>query len=332
MNSPDIMILFDPETRKYFEVNQAFLKCFGYTREEVIGRTSEELFYTPEMSDLLCNEVITGRSITNVPLTFRTKDHNELQLVVSVEKVSIGGKEYLISSSKDLTQQRRIEKELARLDRLDLVGQMAASISHEVRNPMTVVKGFLQLMDEKEIDSTKKTYYQIMIEEIDRANNIISEFLSLARDKAVDAELHNLNNIIDTVYPLILAQTLKEEKQLIFERGNILETKVDDKEIRQLILNLVRNSLEAMSSGGIVWIRTYMENKNIILSIQDQGPGIDKAILDKIGTPFITTKETGTGLGLAVCYNIADRNNAYIEVDTNSSGTTFKVKFETKED
>ncbi|MDD2621239.1 MAG: ATP-binding protein, partial [Syntrophomonadaceae bacterium] len=102
---------------------------------------------------------------------------------------------------------------------------------------------------------------------------------------------------------------------------------LDNKEIRQLILNLVNNGLEAMSSHGEVTIKTFWEEEKVVLAVQDQGQGVDHSLLDKIGTPFLTTKEQGTGLGLAVCYRIAEQHNAKIDLETSSNGTTFFVKF-----
>jgi len=102
---------------------------------------------------------------------------------------------------------------------------------------------------------------------------------------------------------------------------------LDEKEIRQLLLNLVRNGLEAMSEGGSLTIRTRQKGRDIRLSIEDEGEGISPKVLEKMGTPFFSTKEQGTGLGLAVCYGIAKRHNASIHVETGSKGTTFHIQF-----
>jgi signal transduction histidine kinase len=102
---------------------------------------------------------------------------------------------------------------------------------------------------------------------------------------------------------------------------------LDEKEISQLILNMVNNALESMSSPGDVTVKTFVEQEKVVLAVEDQGEGIDRELLDKLGTPFFTTKEQGTGLGLAVCYRIANRHNAKIDIDTSSTGTTFYVRF-----
>ena len=102
---------------------------------------------------------------------------------------------------------------------------------------------------------------------------------------------------------------------------------VDEKEIRQLILNIVLNGLDSMPPGGQLTIKTYVEEQAVILEIKDQGKGISSEILEKLGTPFFTTKENGTGLGLAICYSVAERHQADIDIETGNEGSTFSIRF-----
>ena len=232
-----------------------------------------------------------------------------------------------MSTVNDITERRQLEKDIARLERLHLIGEMAAGIGHEIRNPMTTVRGFLQMLCGKTDCAQYIDYFKVMIEELDRANCIISEFLSLAKDKVVILERRDLNDIVKTLSPLITADAMVFDKHVVFNLGVVQELLLDEKEIRQLILNLVRNGLEAMPVGKKLTISTYMEKGEVVLAVQDEGGGIGSEMLDKLGTPFFTTKEYGTGLGLAVCYSIAARHNAWIEVDTGPGGTTFYVRF-----
>ncbi|ACV62758.1 multi-sensor signal transduction histidine kinase [Desulfofarcimen acetoxidans DSM 771] len=233
----------------------------------------------------------------------------------------------VIKYGRDITDKVKMEQEIARLDRLNLVGEMAASISHEVRNPMTTVRGFLQLLQKKEDCKKYNDYFNLMIEELDRANSIITEFLSLAKDRPLDLIMNNINSVVEILQPLIIAHAVLYDTTVKIELSEIPNLYLDEKEIRQLILNLVRNGLEAMSPGKTLTISTYIENDTVILAVGDQGEGIKSEIMAMIGTPFFTTKEQGTGLGLAVCYRIAARHNARINIKTDSTGTTFEVRF-----
>ena len=186
--------------------------------------------------------------------------------------------------------EEKFQKEIAHLERLNLVGEMAAGIGHEVRNPMTTIRGFLQILIRKKECMKYWEYYKLMIEELDRANAIITEFLSLAKEGLVCRNFKNINLIIKSLVPLIEADAIIANKYIKLELSEIPDSLLDDKEIRQLILNLIRNGLDAMSPGGYLTIRTYMEDDEIILAIKDQGTGIVPEVLEKIGTPFFTTK------------------------------------------
>jgi len=182
------------------------------------------------------------------------------------------------------------------------------------------------MIEQPELDSYSD-YYDIMMEELDSANSIIGEFLSLAKDNTVDLKILSLNTIIEAVNPLLNAEAVKWDKSITMIPGEIPELLLDARQIRQLILNLSRNGLEAMGPGGVLTLHTYTDGDDVVLLIRDQGHGIDPQILPKIGTPFFTTKDQGTGLGLAVCYSIATRHNATISVETSSQGTAFLVRF-----
>lgn len=229
--------------------------------------------------------------------------------------------------NKQIEMDKNLKKEMARLERLNLIGEMAASIGHEIRNPMTTVRGFLQIMSTKREFMSRHEEINLMIEELDRANLIIKEYLNLANNKAINLQRNSINGIVTTLYPLIKADAMLHDKNVTLELGEISELYLDEQEIRQLLLNLARNGLEAMSNGGNLKIKTWTDKNKTILSVSDQGKGIDSQFIDKVGTPFFTTKDEGTGLGLAVCYSIAARHDASIRLETGNTGTVFHVEF-----
>ena len=206
---------------------------------------------------------------------------------------------------------------------------MAANVAHEIRNPLTTVKGYLQLFQRKPSFANYQEQFNLLISELDRANLIIQEYLSLCKSKSRELKSSQLNQIIQDIYPLLKAAANATSKDVCYSAAPTPAVCLDEKEIRQLLLNLVRNGLEAMDPGGTITIRTYVENGDVVLSIQDQGKGIPQHILDNIGKPFLTTKENGTGLGLAVVYRIVSDHRATNQVDSGSRGTTFKVIFKT---
>lgn len=217
---------------------------------------------------------------------------------------------------------------MARLDRLNIIGEMAASIGHEVRNPLTTVRGFLQFIGGKQEFEKYQSHFQLMIDELDRANGIITDFLSLAKNKAMNFKECNLNDIIHDVKPLLEADALRHNCQLVLDLQDIPLLIVDANSMRQLILNIVRNAIEAMLQGGKVKISTYSSEAGVKLVFCDEGIGIPQEIMDKLGTPFFTTKENGVGLGLAVCQRIILRHNAKLAVESpEQGGAMFTVTF-----
>ncbi len=326
--SPSLMTICSFADDRFIDVNQSFYRVTGYSREEVLGHTAVELGLWKNVSDrtLMKQTVIDRGSVTNYECIFNTKS-GEILGLYSGEKIDIGGIPCLLSMVMDITERKKIEAEMNRLDRMNMVGQVAASIGHEIRNPMTTVRGFLQMLKNKEEYQKDAEIYDLMIEEMDRANLIIKEFLSLAKDKLIQAEINNLNSIISNMLSLFNADAMNQDKNIEIKLQKIPDLMLDEKEIRQLMLNLVRNGLESMPAGGTLSIMTFMQERDVVLSIQDQGHGISDEVLGKIGTPFFTTKEDGIGLGLAVCYNIARRHNTTITVDTSPAGTRFNIKF-----
>lgn len=228
---------------------------------------------------------------------------------------------------RDITAQKKIDEQMRRLEELNLIGQMAASISHEIRNPMSVVKGFLQILSEKNELARYTEYLDMMVSEINRVDCMLSEFLAFGRLNTGKMMLQNLNEVIRPLLPLVQADATKSDKQILVELEEIPKLELNGDEIRQVVLNLVRNGLEAMSVGGMIKLKTYCEGDTVVLAVQDQGTGISPQIMEKLGAPFLTTKKTGTGLGLSVCYGIVEKHQARLDVHTGPEGTTFYVRF-----
>lgn len=327
--SPNPMAISTIKDGNFIEVNDVFLIATGYRREEVIGNNPIQLkiWANPDDYVNLIQLLHNRDTVRNLECKLCGKSGEIRICLLSVEAINLNGEPCRLTVVNDITERKQLEKEMARLDRLYLLGETAAGIGHEIRNPMTTVRGFLQMLSHKEECAKYRNYFSVMIEEMDRVNDIITEFLSLTKNKTVDFKMQNLNTIIEALSPLIVADALVHDKFVKLELGEIPDLFQDEKEIRQLILNLVRNGLEAMPVNGFLTISTYIEGDEAVLAVHDQGQGISKEVFEKIGTPFFTTKEQGTGLGLAICYSIAARHNATIKIETGMTGTTFLVRF-----
>lgn len=326
----DIVIRFDGDLR-YKYISPGIEVITGIPSELFINKKPSEVYGTIDKAadmELYIKKILEGQETKTEYFEFKGQGRVTMYLVRMIpEKEPDGSVRNVLAIARDITEFRNMQKEIEKLDRLNLVGEMAAGIGHEVRNPLTTVRGLLQLMEMREDNSNAKEKYQLMIEEIDRANSIITAFLSLAKNKNVVLKECSLSDILRTLLPLLEAEALLESKSVTMELESDSTIFADDKEIRQMLLNLARNGFEAMQPGGVLEIYTVDAADKVQLIIRDSGKGIPELILEKIGTPFITTKESGTGLGLPVCYSIAARHKAEVRVETSGLGTSFFISF-----
>lgn len=238
----------------------------------------------------------------------------------------------ILVSVKDVTEFKKIEQSAYQNDKLAMLGKIAAAIAHEIRNPLTSIRGFIQLLRPYLIQLGKEEYARIVIDEIDRANDIIYEFLNSSKPST-------------PVKQEVLVAGLLNEVQLLFESEAILKSCdieltpidpeltvcVDVKQMKQVLLNIVKNSLDAIGGSekaerGIIRISAVKHNDRAMITVQDNGVGMDYHTQSKLFDPFFTTKLEGTGLGLAVCYRIIKNHGGYIQVDSDiGAGTRFKI-------
>lgn len=331
-NSPAMISITSMVNGQYLEVNAKFLNVLGYTHAEVVGRTPKMLNLSVDLGqeEHLHDELFNKGEASPVEYRLKAKSGKIITIKAAASLAQFGGEQCRIVIGQDITKEKEFENDLLRLDRLNLVGEMAASIGHEVRNPMTTVRGYLQMFQTKQENRKYLEQIKVMIEELDRANFIITEFLSLAKNKAVILKPQNLNEIIKAISPLLQADALHSGHNLEVKLGELPDVKLDDKEIRQMLLNLAKNGFEAMEAGGTLTIASYKEDNTVVLAVRDTGKGFSPIMMEKLGTPFITTKENGTGLGIPVCYRIAERHGAKIEINTGKGGTVISVRFPLK--
>lgn len=221
-------------------------------------------------------------------------------------------------------------KRMTQIDRLNTIGEMAAGIAHEVRNPLTTIRCLLQMLTGKPGVEPYQNKFDMMIDEIDAANVVMTEFLSLSKDKVLYFEPTDLNQFIRKLHPLFKATA--ESKQLNLKVEVDLQelpiVQIDHNSMCQLLCNLVKNAFEAMPQGGTVTIRTASVEQGVQLSVQDEGCGVPENLLEKIGTPFLTTKLNGTGLGVSICSRTAQNHHGSMKIENNPDrGATFTFCF-----
>jgi len=237
-----------------------------------------------------------------------------------------GAIERIVSVSRNITERKQAEELLRESEKLSVLGQLAAGIAHEIRNPLTSLKGFLQLL--KHESMANNHYFDIMLSELDRINFIVSELLVLSKPQLQFYKQQNINTLLENVIALLESQANLNNVQFMTNLHPSLPAIVcEENKIKQVFINLVKNSIEAMPNGGHVTISTkLLDRHNMQVEIADNGPGIPIEAIPKLGEPFYTTKANGTGLGLMVTNKILRDHRGYLRITSEQNqGTTVHV-------
>lgn len=243
-----------------------------------------------------------------------------------IQGLSMGLVVYLVETMKYNVQMR---KELIKAEKMSILTQISASISHEVKNPITITQGFVEALEDEDSREKRKEYVGYILEELQRAQNIIYEFLALTKP-----ELDNMASInisqelsysVNLMKPFAKSHKVKIEVEDIAEQCMILG---DQQKIRQCFINLIKNSIEAMENGGELRVRAIKNSNKINIDIIDNGIGMTPNEVSKLGTPYFTTKEEGTGLGMMIVFNIIKKMRGEIKIESEKGkGTHFTITF-----
>jgi signal transduction histidine kinase len=218
-------------------------------------------------------------------------------------------------------------EKLRERDRMAVVGEMATGMAHEIRNPLGAIKGAAQCIDPTYFSEEAKDLFAVIIEEVNRLNGVVSQFLEYARPYRGDAVLTDINQVIKGTLNLLelsIPETIRIDTELEASLPLVL---IDPEQLKQVCINLLINSKEAMPEGGTLKIETGVQGDTICAKFQDSGIGIEAHDMQNIFMPFFTTKTKGTGLGLAISQRIMQSAGGSIEVASNTQGTTFTLKF-----
>lgn len=242
-------------------------------------------------------------------------------------------KPLILSVLRDIRERKQAEEILIRSEKLSVVGQLAAGLAHEIRNPLTSLKGFTQILKSKSTDQ-ETLYLDIMQQELDRINLIVNDFMTLAKPNLNEFTNGSIIDIFQSVISILETQAIMMNvtiKQNYFNIDSVPCIYCDENQLKQVFLNIIKNAIEAMPDGGEVTITIKEESskgksRRLHIQIKDQGIGIPQTIIERIGEPFFTTKEKGTGLGLMISQRIIEAHNGTFQIASNGKrGTTVNV-------
>jgi two-component system, sporulation sensor kinase A len=321
-HSPDSIFIL--KGRTIVDVSNAALSMLGTSMKEVLIGESIYLLLTPDSIELFHEklQLVDQGKITDVfEQKMLTREGTEIEVEIKALPTVYNGESAYHIIVKNIGEQKKLtmisEKQA-------VAAQLAAGIAHEIRNPITAIKGFLKLIMAEQ--KKPNSYFKIIDSEIERIEVILRELMVLAKPSELKYEKLNVGIIVKNVLTLMESQALLnniEIKQDInLENKTIL---ADENQLKQVFINYIKNAIEAMPNGGRLFVEGTQNDEHICVKITDEGSGIPSEILTRIGEPFFTTKENGTGLGMIVSEQIVKEHKGRITINSDSGGTCIEI-------
>ncbi|GEL76294.1 ATP-binding protein [Tenuibacillus multivorans] len=327
INSTNIKVIFD-ENYKIVYVSYSAETILGYKKECMLGQSLLQFVIEQDYSQTKKYIDSLDFNRVKIEIGFQHSDGHIVDTLTHLGKINDDhkGKTYYIGVINDISELKTTRKMLMNSEKLSSVGQLAASVVHEIRNPLTSVKGFLQLL-ENEIQE-KKEYFHIMTEEVEKIESITSELLYIAKPSPNQFKNENLVTILKEVCLLMRSQARLYNISIDFmNEKNRVHIECDRSQIKQVFINLIKNAIEAMDDEGTIQVNIY-HDESLVVDVIDEGEGVPDELKQRLGEPFLSTKEKGTGLGLMVTRQILDNHHASLTIlDNEDRGSIFRIRF-----
>lgn len=312
------------------QLNQAFELIFGWTPEELLG---QKLSNIPpecqvEYQDLIA-QILRNEPVADYETTRYTKDGRIIDVSITISTIwdENGHIVAIASITRNITARKEAEDVLRRSEKLSVIGQLAAGVAHEIRNPLTTIKGFVQLQKSKVV--IKESQLDLILSELDRINFIVSEFLVLAKPQAVQFQRADIRDILLHVGKLLESQASLDNVEIDMHLDSAQDPfiRCDLNQLKQVFINVMKNAMEAMPGGGKIKIELDSSSPScVIIQVIDEGCGLSEEELSQVGEPFYTNKENGNGLGLMVTRRIIHNHKGTLSIQSKlGEGTCIKI-------
>ncbi|MGI6185824.1 MAG: two-component system sensor histidine kinase NtrB [Brevibacillus sp.] len=327
LKSTDIAVLMIDKDLRIVEANQALADLLSVEREQIIGKQIDETFRPRECERFLQWVVERGQSGHYVA------EYNGKWTTVSTSPIYHEGElQGAIAVMRNITESKRYDEELTKREALAAVGQLAAGMAHEIRNPLTSIKGFIQLLREQMETDGNQSYFSVILTEIERIDGLLNDVLVLARyrDDKIVAErflvMEEVLGVIRLLEPESIRRGIRLELNWSGEQWHVFGYRA---RIKQAILNILKNALEALASkGSVVQVSAYASINQVVIIVEDDGVGLSDSVKQNLFVPFYTTKPDGTGLGLSTTQRIIIDHGGEIFADNSPQlgGARFEVR------
>jgi len=300
--------------------NRGAEEMTGLKASQVMGKKYDDIFIKRKtIFTKLTQTLSTKEEYINYKKETTTEDGRKINLMITTKLIwdEVGQQIGAMGIYKDITHLEELAQQVQRADKLAIVGELAAGTAHEIRNPLTTINGFIQLIGKDSLDGHTQQYIELILKEIDHINEIIKEMILLAKPAYPSKALSSINSIIKDIEILMIPEAILYNVEIKSNlQSGLPYIELDERQIKQVFINLIKNGLQAMPGGGTFHINSAHDanNRRIEVTFTDEGEGIPQDRLAKIFEPFFTTKEEGTGLGLPVSYRIMKNHNGDLHI------------------
>jgi PAS domain S-box-containing protein len=318
---------------------QGMITIFNKEAEHITEFNSEEFIYEHidkfwdkmklSLGDIINKVLNEGKIFKDIEVTMQSKSGKEIPISVSASQVLDNDKNAIgvVFLFRDLTKIKTIEEELKREDRIRTLGELSASIIHDIGNPLAGISNLIEILKNNNDRETEKEVLDVLDKEVMDLNNLVINFLEFSRSSTKEKEPTNIKQLVSGIINLLKPEIIDKKINIVkkYEK-NPLMVKIDRRAIKQAFINILKNSIQAVSENGKIDIEIKEEKENVLISIRDNGVGIEKEKIEKIFYPFYTTKKEGTGLGLFIAYQLIKENEGQINVKSELGiGTEFLI-------
>jgi two-component system, sporulation sensor kinase A len=332
-HSNDLICLIDSEG-KYMFASLSYQNILGIDPKTLLGLDAFKFIHCEDHDSVQKYIERLAASEDLQPLVYRKIHASGKEIFLEGKGMPMlsenGQVEGIVFISRDITEKKRVEEYIRNSEKLAVLGELAAGVAHEIRNPLTSIKGLFSLLKDSEVEKEKQYFYQeVIYDELNRIEQIVNEFMALAKPDAlqIEKEVNLVQLLQDTVMLLATEANLYNVEIRLLFKEKTLFVSCEKNQIKQVFINIIKNAIEAMSSGGVLTIGIEEEKDGAVkLIFADTGVGIEEERLKTIGVPFFTNKEKGIGLGLTISNKIITEHQGSLKVESiPGQGTTVAV-------
>ncbi|KMM39460.1 ATP-binding protein [Guptibacillus hwajinpoensis] len=317
MSATPLGIIITDQEGHILEYNLSAETITGRNKQEMIGRIITSI---PELAPFFQHVCNKKKSLVNIELTFSASNEKRcfldiLPLFDETNNQLVGA----FAQFRDMTSYYELQDQVIQSEKLSAIGKLGAGFAHEIRNPLTSIIGFTQMLD---VDDEQAKYVNIIKDELERMKNLVNQFVMMGKPTISQRRTGNLTTLISETVELMNSNAHLFNVEIYFNDRENLFICMDASQIKQVLINFIKNAIEAMAEGGQIWVSLQKDRTSVTITVEDNGQGMTKEEVKQLGTPFFSSKRSGLGIGLSICFDIIKAHEGKVSVESEEGDGT----------